>query len=132
MLSSLLDALQPWASSLLVLVQGLLTLVIWMVRKSFVTHDDLAVERSARGALEDRVTHVEHEIRQFPSRDDLHVLGMEMEKLRGDMREWRAEARGAREIFEQGLRRADDLVTRTERTVQMITEHLLRQPSSPV
>jgi predicted nucleic acid-binding Zn-ribbon protein len=125
MLSVVLEAIKPWMNLIIFGLNAGVGIIVWAIRRSLVTQPELTAEREERAKMDKRLASVEQTLADAPTRKDLSDISLAISDLRGDMRTFRAEISGARETFAAQIQRADDLVTRTERTVRMITEHLL-------
>ena len=82
--------------------------LLWRMRGEFATKTDLSAAReeiTAAGhsvdAMGQRIDRVERDMRHLPTREDIHNLHIEVTKMRGEMSEMRAEARGLRDIMER-------------------------------
>lgn len=122
---SVLEFLRSWSNVLLFVLNTGFAALIWAIRRSLATKEDFAEVRAAVGSLEQRVSSLEQARASAPTRDDLAALRIEMERMRGDMRAFTAELEGARQTFRAQIASHLALVERTERSVGMITEHLL-------
>lgn len=60
--------------------------------------DDVERQKSVDG-LAARVTAIEGDLKQLPSKDDFHAMKLELAEVLTELRETRAEARGTKEIL---------------------------------
>lgn len=122
---SFLETVRAWSSVLLFLLNAGFAAIIWIVRRSLATKEDIEAVGTAITKIEQRVVSLEQAREAAPTKDDLNALRLEMERMRGDMRAYTAELRGERDKVAAEISAVEGLLGRTERMVTMVTEHLL-------
>jgi hypothetical protein len=144
---SVLELLRNWLPLLVVLNNVGAAAIIWAVRRA--SKDDVArVEQRSKLAvarvdkrcqdIEVRLSNLEELGKLLPTREDLHLLRLQMMKssgrirhfsleLKSDRQRFTAEIQGARAEFDRQIKSTETLVERTERTARMVTEHLLNK-----
>lgn len=133
--------IRSWSNLIVLVLQGLFTLLIWVLRKSFATKDDVAGINGAIAGVDKRVSTLEQVREGTPTTQDLNSLRLEMEQFRGSMATFAARIQGEGERWTSGLANANAvfdakiagaiaLVERTERMVGLITEHMIATPRS--
>lgn len=132
----MLSFLQEWLP-LLVVLNGTASLVIfWVVRRASKTEVAAVAERCT--ANETRLVKLEQNYSMLPTREDSHLLRLQMMEFSGQMatfsaridldrRQVVAEVQSAKERFDKQLEATDGLITRTEKNLRFITEHLLNK-----
>lgn len=114
------DFIRTWGPWLLLAVNLVIALAMYAVRSSIATKEDV-------GAITARLAKVEQAHESAPTPAQFAELRLEIERMRGEVKGWIAEVRGARETLraeQDGLRQ---LVVRTENMVGIIHEHELRR-----
>ena len=125
-LSGLLREIAPWANWFLFLLQAAFAVMLALAKNTFQTR---AAQAARDASVDDRLQDIEGHMATTVTTEEFTELRLEMKDVQGDIRAFQAEMRGARETFNAQIARADQLVDRTERVVNMITEHLLTQKS---
>jgi hypothetical protein len=121
---STMETIRPWITIVITVAQFFFAGVLWLARKTFVTREDREV---VDGQLWKKIREMEANVATGASSEDFSDLRLEMEGFRGSMNTFKAEMEGMKNTFTAQITRADDLVDRTERVVNMITEHLLSE-----
>ncbi len=142
-----MELLRQYVPLLLLLNNVGAALIVWAVRRA--SKDDVAkvdkrAEEIGKNALhhateiEKRVIALEQLGKLLPTREDLHLLRIEMmesrgqvntlvKELEGDRRQFTAETQAVRVYMAQQMEATEKLVQRAENNTRMITEHLLNR-----
>lgn len=131
-----MNSVLEWVTVLVILYNVGTAGIIWAVRRA--SKDDVTrVDRRCE-AMETRVSNLEEMGKLLPTREDLHLLRLEMMKSNGrlrkftaelaaDRRQFQTEIEGARVYFGAQIESTEKLVQRTEVAVRIVTEHLLNR-----
>lgn len=117
-----LEFLRDWPALILAALNIGFAGVVWVVRKTLATKDDVDIVATAVRDAEARVASLEQARETTLTRDDLSAVRVEMEQMRGDMRA----GFGSLQAQLEGTR---GLLKRTERVVEIVTEQLLSEKS---
>ena len=142
-MDSLLTELQQWLPLFIVVYAVVSGVVLWLARRASIA-DVKEVETKWDG-IERRVSSLEQMGKHMPTREDLHLMRIEMidaknaavglvKEMEADRRTFAIEMRSARERFDQQIESTEkqmdstmQLLSRTERTAQMLLDHLLNR-----
>lgn len=97
----MLEPLLKYWPIALFLLNLFLVWVIWSMRKEFATKADLAPIQGELAKIDKRVSQVESDLDDLPTRDELAAVKTMMAELRGDLKVNSAEVKGLRELFDQ-------------------------------
>lgn len=133
---TLLELLQAWLPLLVVLNSVGSAVIVWAVRRA--SKSELAAVADRCTAHEARLVKLEQNYSMLPTREDSHLLRLQMMEFAGQMasftqridmdrRQVVAEVQSARELFDRQIEATEGLVERTEKNLRLITEHLLNK-----
>lgn len=128
--------LRDWLALLAVLNSALVSAFVWAARRA--TKDDVGKVDGRCAAIEARVSSLEHLGKMLPTREDLHLLRLEMmeaggsikslvKELEGDRRQFAVEIQSTNRHVDEQMKLLDKLVGRAETGVRMLTEHQLNK-----
>ena len=133
---SVLVFLQQWVPLLVVLNSVGSAVIVWAVRRA--SKSELEAVDARCTAHETRLLRLEQNYSMLPTREDSHLLRLEMMEFSGkmsgftqrielDRRQVVAEVQSAKELFDRQIDATAGLVQRTESNLRILTEHLLNK-----
>lgn len=132
----ILEFLRGWASVLIFVLQALVAVVLWAIRKSLASKDDVGHLKTSIDKVDRRVHDLEQAGKEAPTSRELNSLRIEMEQMRGTMSTFAVQMKGERDrvvsdiagvraVFAAELDGARQALKATERVLGMVNEHLI-------